>query len=269
MQVPDEVLLFELLPRVPLKELAKLCQSDQRLRNLCQSEQLWENRVKYEFPIAYYTKTAYPGFSWKQLYFYLSESKLVPIYFNGDIIDHLRVYYNTMYNTLKEGSKFKQGTLILINEFGHPILLISYPGKKFEELSDDTKSIIKGIITNEPILESTTTTINSGRGRGRNPNPNPKDVSKKLPTIIFYALTSPNSSIPIYAIKDGFGRMRIVDNRKTDRRLINKGKICNFWRREELEELAKFLQLPVDTNNLCETITNYLISINHYHMILF
>lgn len=261
MQLPTDLLLFEILPRLPLKALLKLCQTNSQLRNLCQLEQLWENRIKYEFPIAYNTKNAYLEFSWKQFYFHLNEHQTIPIYANGDIVDSLKVYPYARERTVKEGSKWQYATLILINDRRQPILIISYPDATVQQLSKDLQSITKGVLTDEPMSKLMKPPINRG-------------WLTKIPKIvrtIMSTLASPKSHIPIYAFTDRGrpDRIRIYDQRTVpDNQIIPTGRPCSIWEYSKLVELADFLQLPANVNgrnNLCDMIITYLKLIGHSH----
>lgn len=49
-QLPDEVLIDEVLPRIPVPQLATLCQTNSRIRHLCNQPGIWHERIRFEFP---------------------------------------------------------------------------------------------------------------------------------------------------------------------------------------------------------------------------
>lgn len=90
MNLPDDVLINEILPNISLNDLAKLCQSDVRLRNLCQSESLWQNKMKLDFP----NVSKPTPLTFKQFYMFLIQADRVPVYRHGDIVMNTLVTVN-------------------------------------------------------------------------------------------------------------------------------------------------------------------------------
>lgn len=90
--IPDEVLISEVLPRLPLEELLRLCASSNRLKNICTHPDIWRSKIKLEFP-EYMDKP--DNFNWSQWYtFLLANTKQIPMVYHGDVIAHIRIGIN-------------------------------------------------------------------------------------------------------------------------------------------------------------------------------
>lgn len=82
---PNDILINEILPHMPLNKLSKLCQTDQRFRHLCQSELLWKNRINLEYSNNT-LKLKPTELTYKQYYTFLLQADQVPVYRHGDIL---------------------------------------------------------------------------------------------------------------------------------------------------------------------------------------
>lgn len=246
----DDILIAEILAQLPLKTLKQLCQSDAKLRKLCQSETLWENRIKREFPKEYVYHNP-NNLTWQQLYQQLNNYKIVPVYANGDIISHLRIYFDKFEYTFSRSRQFqkygKYGMIdvVLLDQNSNPIIILSPPSMLINNKMLDYREI--------PNLF------------------NLKSVTKALITFKFdhpvsFYLTARASKFPVFAITDANGSTYLIDRIKYPQPRY-RGKTCLELSPQELQELYDNLHIVDDTQDLCGSIIKYLKSINHYHRI--
>lgn len=88
--LPDVILLEEILPKLSLEHLNKLCSTNVRLRNICLNDRLWQIKTQKEYPSPVIKKL--PNGTWKEYYTYLST-----------LIRKISVTYYIKSNSWKEG----------------------------------------------------------------------------------------------------------------------------------------------------------------------
>jgi hypothetical protein len=87
---PDEILLHEILLKLSLTELSRLCRSSRRFQRLCNNDELWRVKIGREYP-------GYPNYlnlSYYNFYRFLYESLAIPVYFMGDNYGNIRISNN-------------------------------------------------------------------------------------------------------------------------------------------------------------------------------
>lgn len=62
---PPEILISQILPKMPLPQLLSLCQSNMYFNELCKDEQLWRTKIELDYPNNFTNTTK----SFKQTYF--------------------------------------------------------------------------------------------------------------------------------------------------------------------------------------------------------
>jgi hypothetical protein len=85
--LPDDILLHEVLPNLPLERLNTLCRTSQKFQNLCNNEELWRIKVLKEYPK--YPKPSHLSYS--DFYKFLVESKEIPVYVGGNNYGNIRI----------------------------------------------------------------------------------------------------------------------------------------------------------------------------------
>ena len=81
--IPNDVLLLEVLPNLRLPYLINACSVDKRINSLCNNEEIWKKRLINEYP----DLTKPNDTSWKNFYLATVSKYRIPIILNGDIID--------------------------------------------------------------------------------------------------------------------------------------------------------------------------------------
>lgn len=83
--LPESILIEEILPKLPIDYLNRLCSTNNRLRNICLNERIWQIKTQNDFPdqviIKPDTKT------WRQYYEYLRNfiRKISVEYYDGHV----------------------------------------------------------------------------------------------------------------------------------------------------------------------------------------
>ena len=81
---PDNVLLQQILPKIPLSELDRICLSSPNVIRLCEREELWEAKVEYDYPQLLYQKPV--DMKWVTYYVYLNNRRSIPVYFSVSVM---------------------------------------------------------------------------------------------------------------------------------------------------------------------------------------
>lgn len=111
--LPDDVIFNEIIPRLNPSEIRKLCQTNKRMARICRDPEVWKSRIKLEFP-GFVNR----GRGDYQEYLHLKSLPMVPIYYNGDIIDEMLIYNSNFYDQITKRHKNipKDHILFLINK---------------------------------------------------------------------------------------------------------------------------------------------------------
>lgn len=122
-QFPDEIMLTKLLPRIPTRDLLKLCQTNQKFNKIGHDQGLWLIKCKKYIPDTFkYFKN--DSQTWRD--FYLSNIiKSVDIFYNGNRMTY-QIYLDDIIRDLKnifQDYKHFSG-LFLVDEFLSPILMV-------------------------------------------------------------------------------------------------------------------------------------------------
>ena len=111
--LPDDVIFNEIIPRLNPNEIRKLCQINKRMARICKDPEVWKSRIRQEFP----------GFTSRSAqdyrdYLHLKSLPMVPIYYNGDIIDEMLIYNFNFYEQITKSNKniSKDPVMFLINK---------------------------------------------------------------------------------------------------------------------------------------------------------
>lgn len=182
--IPDDILLEEILPSLPVDDLSRLCSTSRRLHDLCQVDAMWARRVRLNYPDYVAKKPA--NVTWQDYYFQAPQYRDIPIWMNRQIVDtewfhpsnpipsrHLVDDYVSRYPNLlilytTKGLApiysviYENGRLIQSHRYGIPSNQI---GRII--LSNDPDVI--HVFIEQPIPVSTLTRI--GRGRQRQETP--------------------------------------------------------------------------------------------------
>ena len=279
----DDVLINEILPKLPLTDLIKLCQSDKQFETLCQSNQLWQNRSRLSINPNMLNQLLngyqQDPFSWKNFYLYTMSSFTVPIYIYGDIVNTQPIYYNNLELTIDDlitslEKPFDIYSIIFLDELSRPISTYSYPSNESNYFSDELKSIKKIVIVPE-VIKSIRERESS---RGRKPNSTYLEKQKKhliqnINNIIFTYLTSRANNLPLYAIVEN-DQLKFIIHQPTpsalvDNRVRNKGKLCQLFSGNELVLMIDLLEIDTPVNrsheDLCQIIADELQKRGHFH----
>jgi hypothetical protein len=88
--LPDDLLLEEILPSLPLDDLMRLCSTSRRLHDLCQTDAMWARRLLQEYPSTVANKPA--NLTWQDYYFQVAPYGDIPIWMDRRIIDRDRFH---------------------------------------------------------------------------------------------------------------------------------------------------------------------------------
>ena len=213
----DEVLISEVLPRLPLETLGRLCSSDARISTLCQDESLWQVKTQQEF--SQESRMKPDLIHWRDYYQVLKIGKKIPVYFNGDVVGivpfHPNLYHVTVALIIPYIDQSEQDghielyvetNIVFINNRREPIVIIKYDGiSKIPNVvvkSTDYDSIEK-VLFFAGLTFDFEAPVKQTRGR----KPRVKDQSEidedrrkdNLETI-YNELTSPFGHPPIYGV---------------------------------------------------------------------
>lgn len=260
LSLSQEVLLHELFPRLDISQINRLCLTNTYFNDICNNETLWQIKLNNEYSDIYSYKPE--NISYREYYKILYTSKLIPVYYNGDIIEY--VHYNRnlldlIINELKSNiddiTKLNNNNklsilFIKINNnqestdyertatdyertanklIYDPIFVIDYPLLTTHIISNNYDDVMRIILTLESNLVQPQR-INKGRKRTIN---NKTTINKQnisiIKSIIYRELTSHNSAIPIYGLVDN-NEFKIIDNRNInfnrDLRIVENPKLC-------------------------------------------
>jgi hypothetical protein len=107
LSLPPEILVNEILPKLPVTELEKLCNTNKELTNICKDENLWKNKLYQDYPEFISRKP--PEITFLDYYKILYTSRRIPIYYHGDIIGYIPFYLNNLEYSVNEIKRFIRG----------------------------------------------------------------------------------------------------------------------------------------------------------------
>lgn len=88
-ELPKEILIHGLIPKLSDKELQNLCSSNLQFSRICSLDSIWKMRTLQKFP----QKGMKPSkISWREWY---SKISRIPVYYHGDRIKY--VHYDPQY----------------------------------------------------------------------------------------------------------------------------------------------------------------------------
>lgn len=133
LDLPDTLLIFEILPKLNLRNLLRLCQSNSKLNTLCSYDELWRTKVSNDFP----NKIVKPeNYTWREWYLSLATKK-IPMTLNGDVVGFTTLLYDNNnidlsyvfpdVNKLPDGDKY---SLFLLNGI-NPVVVEDYTGERY------------------------------------------------------------------------------------------------------------------------------------------
>ena len=121
-------LLFEILLKITLPTLAKLCPSNQQINTICNDEYFWEIKTKQDYP----NKLRPLNLSWKRFYIalYQGEIREIPVYIGDIFVQNLAVYQHqsisALASELLKNIEKPEYYKIVFREFGVPFTTIRY-----------------------------------------------------------------------------------------------------------------------------------------------
>lgn len=157
---PDQVLLTEILPNIPLRDLLNLCSANMRFNNLCKEELLWMIKFRKE-----YSSMIKPDYiTWKELYMGVTNGNIknINVYINGNIIGNVYLYldkldyninnYDKIINLIPIKRRKSNISIIYTDNNFLPILFQSNSQKEIKILSTNVYDIQYVIVLNADII---------------------------------------------------------------------------------------------------------------------
>lgn len=145
-QLPNEIVIFEILPRLLLKDLGRLCVTNQRLNKIRQFERFWKQRVICEFSICEIPKD-FRRNSWYRLYIYLSDFTTIPIYLRNRIVGQLPIYHNLNSRTIQECKRFFSNHIAALLFFDQKDRYVTdLQNNQYRTSLENTREISKGTL---------------------------------------------------------------------------------------------------------------------------
>lgn len=269
LDLSDEVLIYEVLPRLPNNELVALCQVNRRINDLCWTDTLWQIKTLSSFPT--YARTKPPDVTWRSYYRLLYTGRLLPIYYQGDRVGYVPFHHdiiNTVISMLLPFIINLQGSvnIVFIDKCRRPIIAVKYPDRTIDIKSPNYSDIMKVLIfVNDQFNNPIVTEARISRGRKTNtPRIKTLSLESKDEDIIYEELASPLGHPPIYGMtyyyspRESYAtkttlvkefpceehRLKIIDNRNVNPRIRSGGRICFVYQRNELIDMLYALGVP-------------------------
>jgi len=291
LSLPDEVLLTEVFPRLPIDNINELCSTNIRFYNICQNDILWQIKTFNEFPT--WISQKLPDILWRDYYRLLISGKSIPIYYHGDRIGYvpfsdtsINIVISLITPYIVKNQLNGAINITFIDQGLNPIIIVKYPSLKTNVKSANYNSIEKVVlIINDDFSKEPT----PSRGRNRKPIiTNKEKEEQRDKNIIYDELTSSFGHPPIYGfnynpnnIRTGYRALpskitgeastfAIIDNRNLkDLRIIRRGKVCSTFSTVELYDILRNLNVPdleverYSKTQLCNIIKHALDQIGH------
>lgn len=149
LSLPNDTLLRDILPKIPLSKLTEICVLHPRINQLCQTQELWQNRTALEFFNEYNNKPL--DITWRDYYFSLTGGGLIPVYLDNvqiDSIEFVPQYFElTMRRLLPKLQNMRQPYYIILTDKQNlPYITIRQPDNIITVLSDNYRNVEKVII---------------------------------------------------------------------------------------------------------------------------
>lgn len=283
---PDQVLLTEILPNIPLRDLLNICSTNIRFRDLCREELLWMIKFRKQYPN--FIKPE--NITWRQLYLDLN-IKNVDVYVDGDVVGNIRIYiedkddfinnYDDIINLISNEQLGDNFIIIYTDRLFYPVLLQCYPDIKTKTLNKNINDIDHIIILNGALADEICKTSETKITRGRKPVNKILHEERKTQKIIdrlrFNIIESVMKNKDFYGYVEQDGKLNIVENFDEfdmDSRSLNRGRYCQTYPKEKLLDIIYRMPLAYLVENfgyeyhdtllnlmrheLCNIIYNYL-----------
>jgi hypothetical protein len=144
---PENTLLNDILPKVPLDELNKFCLLSPQNNALCKRDELWIAKIEYEYPVFVNLKPT--NMSWSNYYVYLTRRRSIPVYVNGLTVGNV-MFSSELFNmTLNDllNNYIAPYYIIFTDEHNKPYILIREPNNVITILSEKYDEISKIVIS--------------------------------------------------------------------------------------------------------------------------
>lgn len=276
--LPDDVLVNQIFPSLPLTEVARLCSTHTRFARLCAGEELWRIRAFYEFPSEARLKPV--DLSWRNYYRFLRERR-IPLYYQGDRIawipfssERLDLTLTWIALAIDLGSLRQDPgpvNIVFINKRRMPVVIVKWPEMKIIVKSQNYDSIEKVLVFANDMFEREKQPEPPSVSRGRKPQVEGGRVSltfrhllqgkegmRRDPNIgiIYNQLASSQGTPPIYGLSivaprwgygfdltapnDETGEFRVtIAGHLTDPRMVGLPRVCLSFSSAELVQVAQ------------------------------
>jgi hypothetical protein len=149
LNLPNDTLVRDILPQLPLSTLSQACSSSSRINELCKDEDLWMVRTNLEYSEFFNNKPN--NMSWVNYYIKLLKSKIIPVYLNNNEIGNVNFIPDLFDLTLEQFlSRFTNINepyyIIFGDDKNSPYILVREPENKIDLLPGDYKNITKIVI---------------------------------------------------------------------------------------------------------------------------
>lgn len=114
--LPDDLLIAEMLGRMSLPDILAQCATNRRFAQICRLDRFWSDLTLKDFP---HEHARNPGLPWRDYYFQVLRSPILPVYFYQDPIEWVRL---TPYNMdrvveLIRGLGFTDQTIVFTHNY--------------------------------------------------------------------------------------------------------------------------------------------------------
>lgn len=149
LNLPNDTLLRDILPKIPLSTLTEACSLHPRINQLCQLDKLWQDRTAFEFFKEYNNKPL--DISWRDYYLLLTGNKIIPVYLGNDQIDSImfvpRFFELTLKRLLPNLTNIQQPYYIVFSDNDNmPYYMVREPENTISILSENYRNISKATI---------------------------------------------------------------------------------------------------------------------------
>ncbi len=149
LNLSNNTLLREILPKIPLSALTEVCALHPRINELCKTQELWQNRTAFEFFYEYNNKPL--NITWRDYYFSLTGGGLIPVYLDNVQIDSIafvpQYFELTLRRLLPKLQNVKQPYYIIFTDIQNfPYITVREPDNIITVLSNDFRNVEKVVI---------------------------------------------------------------------------------------------------------------------------
>lgn len=245
--LPDDVLVNEILPRLSSYRLAQVCSVSPRLAALCSGEDLWRVKSFLDFPSDAPLRSM--NTSWRDYYRFLSSLR-IPLHYRGEIIAFIpwdRTQLELMRDIVAKHLPVDELNVVLVDSQRRPVLAWRHLNGPIVPIRNDWSNVVRAVAFDGPELRLDNATIQ-------------------------LALFSPHGQPPIY------GTRAVVGSTTNDFRIIDRTGntsiplFCDNLSVQNLSGIAGKLGLPVEFYpdvafmklKLCHRIEERLTQIGHF-----